>query len=94
MKLPEGYQLLRDIGKEELAKNLFIKTLLWVAFENNNVCSEDSKLDLNPHLIIKYVCEQVAEQVRNEDFTCTTEDVMLVWLTDAVYLGQYLCSVT
>lgn len=89
----QSLQLLRDNGHEELAKNLFIKQLLHTYLQSNSICDEDSKLDLNPHLIIKHACQHVATQVQTENFICTTEDVMLVWLTDAVYLGEFICPV-
>lgn len=92
--IPQHCQILRDAGHEELAKNFFIKQQLHTYLQTNPICDEDSKLDLNPHLIIKHACEHVAQQVRDENFICTTEDVMLMWLTEAVYLGEFLCPVT
>lgn len=46
--------------------------------------------DFNPHLHIESVCQEIADQVINENVACTKEDVMLLWLTSAVYGGQFL----
>lgn len=45
--------------------------------------------DLNPHLYIIQVCEEIAQHVAVHT-PCTKEDVMLQWLTMAVHNGMFL----
>lgn len=51
---------------------------------------EDASYDLNPQIAIKYVCEFVASDATKASFACTTEDVMLLWLTYATTLNMFV----
>lgn len=76
--------ILRQHTKGDLAKNMCIGVLLAEYLAAHPLNPQDD-FDLNPHLSIKHYCEEVASQVILEGFECTDSDVMLMWLTDAIY---------
>lgn len=55
---------------------------------------EDASYDLNPQIAIRHVCEFVAADATKESFACTTEDVMLLWLTYSTTLNMFVKPIT
>lgn len=89
MNLPEHIKIIKDAMGEETAKNVLLPSVIQ-GYLREHATEPSEDLDLNPHLSIKHYCQQIAEQVTQLGFTCSTEEVMLYWLTVAVYHGDLL----
>lgn len=76
--------ILRQHTKGDLAKNMCIGVIL-AEFLAAHPLNPQDDFDLNPHLTIKQYCNEVAFLVEKEGFGCTSDDVMLMWLTDTIY---------
>jgi len=89
MDLPDHIKLIREHMGDEIAKNVLMPSII-KGYLREHATEPSEDMDLNPHLSIKFYCSQIAEQVTKLGFTCSSEEVMLFWLTVAVYHGDLL----
>lgn len=86
----EEIQFLRQALPVTLFQAVLIEGYLREFWEKTPINPIDD-FDLNPHLWIKRICQEIAEKVSRET-PCSQEDVMLLWLTMAVYNNMFLPS--
>ena len=82
-------ELMRKALPEKLLQSTLIGEALSKFWEETPIKPEED-FDLNPHLYIVHICEQVAQTVIDSHVPCTKEDVMLYWLTMAIYGNMFL----
>jgi 2'-5' RNA ligase len=80
----EDLQKLVDHLPEGLPKAMFIQERLRVRVEEAKLDPED--YDLNPHLQLVRIADQVIADVLAEEFErCSREEVYLLWLTNQLF---------
>lgn len=88
---PEELKLMKDSLPAPLVQSVLVGEALQEFWQKTPI-DPINDWDLNPHLWIQQVCKDIADKVAQE-VPCTSEDVMLYWLTMAVYHNMYLPSI-
>lgn len=80
---------LRKYMNDEFIRSLMIGERLEKFWEDTPI-DPDNDWDLNPHLYLKQVSSSIAKDIEGTGVPCTTEDVLLYWLTMAVHQKLFL----
>lgn len=80
---------MRQYMGDDFARNVMISEYLSKFWEETPIDPQND-WDLNPSHYIKQIAENIARQVASAGVTCTTEDVLLHWVTMAVNYKLFL----
>lgn len=84
----EKYELLKAYVQGQLSEDFVRSALIRDQLETNlsiNPLNAKNDYDLNPHLTLEKICQDVAHKVFCFGISCSKEDVMLFWLTTIIY---------